>query len=73
MWRSVGFLMSLAVVLEGMTIAAFLILLFGGKQRREQGWAVLSIFVAIAAVVQAGSMSLTVSKDYITTAIICMH
>jgi formate hydrogenlyase subunit 3/multisubunit Na+/H+ antiporter MnhD subunit len=73
MWRSVGFLMSLAVVLEGMTIAAFLILLLGGKQRREQGWAVLSIFVAIAAVVQAGSMSLTVSKDSITKAIIWMQ
>jgi formate hydrogenlyase subunit 3/multisubunit Na+/H+ antiporter MnhD subunit len=55
-----AFLMSLGVVIEGMTIAAFLILLFGGKQRREQGWAVLSIMVAIAAVVQAGSMSLTV-------------
>jgi formate hydrogenlyase subunit 3/multisubunit Na+/H+ antiporter MnhD subunit len=52
--------MSLGVVIEGMTIAAFMILLFGGKQRREQGWAVLSIMVAIAAVLQAGGMSLTV-------------
>ena len=55
--------MSLAVVVEGMTIAAFLILLIGGKQMREQGWAVLSIMVAIAAVVQAGGMSLIVSQD----------
>lgn len=52
--------MSLGVVFEGMAIAAFFILLIGGKQRREQGWAVLSIMVAIAAVVQAAGMSLTV-------------
>ena len=55
--------MSLGVVIEGMAIAAFIILLFGGKQRREQSWAVLSIMVAIAALVQVGSMSLTVSQD----------
>jgi formate hydrogenlyase subunit 3/multisubunit Na+/H+ antiporter MnhD subunit len=53
--------MSLGVVIEGMTIAAFMILLLGGKQRREQGWSVLSIMVVIAAVVQAAAMSLTVS------------
>lgn len=59
MWKSMAFLMSLGVVFEGMAIAAFLILLVGGKQRREQGWGVLSIMVAIAAVVQAAGMSLT--------------
>ena len=62
MWRSIGFLMSLGVVVEGMTIAAFLILLLGDKQRREQGWAVLSIMVAIAAAVQAAGMSITVRQ-----------
>lgn len=55
--------MSLAVVIEGMTIAAFMILLIGGKQMREQGWTVLSTLVAIAAVVQAGGMSLMVSIE----------
>ncbi|KAJ9646765.1 hypothetical protein H2204_000457 [Knufia peltigerae] len=58
MWRSVGFLMSFAVVLEGMTIAAFAILLVGGKQKREQGWGVLTILVALAAFVQAIGMAL---------------
>jgi len=58
MWRSVGFLMSFAVVLEGMTLAAFVILLVGGKQKREQGWGVLTILVALAAVVQATGMAL---------------
>jgi len=60
MWKSVGFLMSFAVVIEGMTVAAFVILLAGGKQRREQGWGVLAILTALAAFVQAGAMALMV-------------
>lgn len=63
MWRSVGFLMSFAVVLEGMTIAAFAVLLVGGKQKREQGWGVLTILVALAAFVQAIGMALMVGFD----------
>jgi hypothetical protein len=58
MWRSVGFLMSFAVVIEGMTIAAFIILLAGGKQRREAGWGALTVLVLVGAVVQAISMAL---------------
>ncbi|KAL2405005.1 hypothetical protein ABEF95_003592 [Exophiala dermatitidis] len=58
MWRSVGFLMSFAVVLEGMTIVAFAVLLIGGKQKREQGWGVLTILVALSAFVQALGMAL---------------
>lgn len=52
--------MSFAVVLEGMTLAAFVILLVGGKQKREQGWGVLTILVALAAFVQAIGMALMV-------------
>ncbi len=61
MWRSVGFLMSFAVVIEGMTIAAFAILLGGGKQKRESGWGALAILTALAAFVQAIGMALMVS------------
>lgn len=52
-WRSVGFLMSFAVVLEGMTIAAFAVLLVGGKQKREQGWGFMATMAGLAALVQA--------------------
>jgi formate hydrogenlyase subunit 3/multisubunit Na+/H+ antiporter MnhD subunit len=52
--------MSFAVVLEGMTLAAFAVLLVGGKQKREQGWGVLTILVALAAFVQAIGMALMV-------------
>lgn len=52
--------MSFAVVIEGMTIAAFIILIMGGKQRREQGWGVMTLLAVIAALVQACAMALIV-------------
>ncbi|KAE8357213.1 hypothetical protein BDV27DRAFT_93076 [Aspergillus caelatus] len=58
MWRSVGFLMSFAVVLEGMSIVAYLIILTGGKRLRESGWKVLSLLIVLSVVVQAASMSI---------------
>lgn len=58
MWKTVGFLMSFAIVIEGMTIMAYLVLLFGGKQKREAGWGVLCGMVVVSAIVQAASMSL---------------
>ncbi|KAJ5925649.1 hypothetical protein N7454_008288 [Penicillium verhagenii] len=58
MWRSVGFLMSFAVVLQGLSIVTYLIILWGGKRLRENGWRVLSIFVILSAVIQAASMSI---------------
>ena len=64
MWRSVGFLMSFAVVIEGMTIAAFVILIMGGKQRREQGWGVMALLAVISALVQACAMALVVSTQH---------
>jgi formate hydrogenlyase subunit 3/multisubunit Na+/H+ antiporter MnhD subunit len=67
MWRSVGFLMSFAVVIEGMTIAAFVILLAGGKQRREAGWGALTVLTLISAVVQAISMALMVGCIFSST------
>lgn len=53
--------MSFAVVLEGMTIVAYLIILAGGKQLRESGWSVLSLLIMLSAAVQAASMALVVS------------
>jgi len=52
--------MSLGVVFEGMTLVAFLVLLFGGKQKREAGWGVLALLICVAATVQCAAMSLVV-------------
>ncbi|WEW60201.1 hypothetical protein PRK78_005686 [Emydomyces testavorans] len=58
MWRSVAFLMSFAVVLEGMTLIAYLVILAGGKQMRETGWKVLTVFLVFIALVQCAAMAL---------------
>jgi len=63
MWRTVGFLMSFAVVLEGMCLVAYFVILAGGKQLRETGWSILSLLIVIAAIVQCASMSLVVSQE----------
>jgi hypothetical protein len=60
MWRSVGFMMSFAIVLEGMSVVAYLIILSGGKRLRESGWKILSLLIVLSAVVQAASMSIVV-------------
>lgn len=54
--------MSFAVVLEGMTIAAFVVLILGGKQKREQGWGFMATMAALAALVQAVGMGIVVSQ-----------
>lgn len=61
MWRSVGFLMSFAVVIEGMTLVAFIVIVAGGKQKREQGWKVLGGLLAFSALVQCAGMAIIVS------------
>lgn len=61
MWRSVGFLMSFAVVIEGMTLIAFIVILGGGKQKREQGWKVISGLLVLSALIQCAGMAIIVS------------
>ena len=65
MWRSVGFLMSFAVVLEGMSLVSFFVVLSGGKRLRESGWKVLSLLILLSAVVQIGSVSLVVFLPFL--------
>ncbi|MCJ1310988.1 hypothetical protein MMC25_004658 [Agyrium rufum] len=57
-WRSVGFLMSFAVVMEGMTLIAFLVMITGGKQERVQGWKILSGLCFIVGAIQCVGMAL---------------
>ncbi|KAJ6115648.1 hypothetical protein N7523_006065 [Penicillium sp. IBT 18751x] len=58
MWRSVGFLMSFAVVLQGMSIVTYIVILMGGKRLRENGWRLLSLLIVMSALLQAASMSI---------------
>lgn len=53
--------MSFAVVIEGMTLVAFIVVLAGGKQKREQGWKVICGLLVLVALVQCAGMAIIVS------------
>ena len=56
--------MSFAVVLEGMTLVAYIAILVGGRQKRETGWKVLSSFLLLTSLVQCASMAIMVSAPW---------
>lgn len=58
MWRSVGFLMSFAVVIEGVTLITYIVIIVGGKQIRMTGWKVLSTLLIVVGLVQCAGMAL---------------
>ncbi|KAL5895591.1 hypothetical protein ACKVWC_000807 [Pyricularia oryzae] len=45
-WRTTGFLMSLAIVVELATLVGFLVIMAGGKMKRVTGWKILSCLLA---------------------------
>ena len=53
--------MSFAVVIEGMTLIAFVVVLGGGKQKREVGWKVVSGLLLLVGLIQCTGMALMVS------------
>ncbi|KAK2038308.1 hypothetical protein LZ31DRAFT_129834 [Colletotrichum somersetense] len=52
MWRSVGFLASFSTILHLASIVAFLVIMSGGKYKRETGWTVLSGLMILVGVVE---------------------
>ena len=53
--------MSFAIVIEGMTLIVYIIILAGGKQKRESGWKVLAGLHVIVAALQVAAMAIIVS------------
>jgi formate hydrogenlyase subunit 3/multisubunit Na+/H+ antiporter MnhD subunit len=53
--------MSFAVVLEGMTFVALVVLMSGGRLKRESGWKVLSFLLVLGGIVQLASVAIIVS------------
>jgi hypothetical protein len=60
MWRSVGFLMSFAAVIEFATFIAYALVILGGVQQRSYGWKLVCILLGLAAVVELSGMSIIV-------------
>jgi len=52
--------MSFAAVGELVTIVAYIVVLGGGKQKRETGWKVLCFMLALVGTVQCASMAIVV-------------
>ena len=64
--------MSFAIVLEGMTFIAYIVLLAGGKQKRESGWKILSGLHFIVGALQLSVMAIVVSPHQDIGACTCL-
>ena len=53
--------MSFAVMLEGMTLITYIVILAGGKQKRESGWKILSGLHVLCGALQLAGMAIIVS------------
>lgn len=61
MWRTVGWLMNLAAILELISLVGVVVVLAGGKARWEAGWRVLAGLLAVVALVLFSGMAVVVS------------
>lgn len=60
LWRTTGFLMNFAAVLELVTIVTYIVILAGGKQKRQSGWKVLAALLVVTGAVQCAAMAIVV-------------
>jgi len=58
LWRSVGFLCSLAVLLEAACVVSLVITLLGGVRSRAYGWRVVCALMGLAACAQLAGMAI---------------
>lgn len=59
-WRTTGFLMNFAVVLELASLVGFAVVILGGRGKREAGWQILSGVIGLVAAAQMIAMALVV-------------
>jgi hypothetical protein len=64
MWRTTAFMMSFAAVLELATLLAYLVIIIGGRQKRENGWKLLVSLLVVIGVAQCFCMSTVVCIVY---------
>lgn len=63
MWKTTGFLMSLAIVAELVTLVTFLIVMAGGRQKREAGWRVLGVMLGVIGLLEVMGMGFVVCSS----------
>ncbi len=52
--------MNFAAVLELVTIVTYIVILAGGKQKRQSGWKVLAALLVVTGAVQCAAMAIVV-------------
>ena len=55
--------MSFGVVMEGMTAISYIVIIAGGKQKRESGWHILAGLHVIVGVLLGAALSIIVSRS----------
>lgn len=60
MWRTVGFMASFATILCLASIVCFLVIMRGGKFKRETGWPFVAGMLSLVAVIELVMISLVV-------------
>lgn len=50
--------MSFAAVLDLVTLVAYMVIILGGRQKREVGWKVMVVLLMVVAVAQCASMAI---------------
>lgn len=53
-------MMNFAAVLELVTIVAYIVILAGGKQKRQNGWKLLAALLVLTGAVQCAAMAIVV-------------
>jgi hypothetical protein len=60
LWRTSGFLMSFATAVELAIAIAFVVVMAGGKYKREEGWKLVAGLLVVDATIELVSMSIVV-------------
>lgn len=63
MWRSTGFFMNFALVIELAVLIAYVTILVGGRASREAGWKILAGLLGLVAVGELLAMALVVCSS----------
>lgn len=66
-WRTVGFLMSFAVVIELAALIGYAVVLLGGKQKRDVGWKMISGLLIVGGAVSCVAMAIVVRAVFVGT------
>lgn len=64
LWKTVGFLASLAAILCLATLVSFGVVMKGGKYKRETGWPLVAVLLTLVSVVEFVIISIVVSASH---------